>query len=255
MDVRLCALLVIHNRACEDSPSVMQLAATPDARAVIVDNSTEENRNAAFCAARGFGYITMGGNLGLAKAYNRGIAFLKANTDATHVVLLDDDTTLPDGFWEETAAAIRRHEEHGVFLPRVYDEKGVLSPCRIDGLKVSRVEDPSVLTAETLSGINSGMAVALSVFRDYAYDERYFLDYIDHAFLRDMKARGVSFTVTRVTLRQRFAANARGARKAARIRLRIFKKDFRRFCGPTLKGRLTAEAVIMRRRIKVLLSR
>lgn len=255
MDVRLCALLVIHNRACEDSPSVMQLAATADARAVIVDNSTAPNQNAAFCAARGFGYIAMGGNLGLAKAYNRGIAFLKEHTDATHVVLLDDDTTLPDGFWEKTANAIRRHEHDTVFLPRVYDEKGLLSPCRIDGLHVSRVTDPASLTAQTLSGINSGMAIALSVFEDYAYDEGYFLDYIDHAFLRDRKARGDSFTVTRVTLRQRFAANARGQRKAAKIRLRIFKKDFRRFCGTSLKGRLTAEAVIMRRRIKVWLSR
>lgn len=255
MDVRLCALLVIHNRACEASPSVMQLHATPDARAVIVDNSTVENQNAAFCAARGFGYVAMGGNLGLAKAYNRGIRFLKDHTDATHVVLLDDDTTLPDTFWEETAQAIQRRETDTVFLPRVYDEKGLLSPCRIDGLHVSRVEDPASLTAQTLSGINSGMAIALSVFDDYAYDEGYFLDYIDHAFLRDRKACGDSFTVTRVTLRQRFAANARGQRKAAKIRLRIFKKDFRRFCGTSLKGRLTAEAVIMRRRIKVWLSR
>ncbi|MBQ3069635.1 MAG: glycosyltransferase [Clostridia bacterium] len=255
MEVRLYALLVIYNRACEDSPSVMQLAASPEARAVIVDNSTEPNRNAAFCAARGFGYISMGGNLGLVKAYNRGLAFLKAHTDATHAVLLDDDTTLPDNFREEMTAAVERHGESDVFLPRVYDEKGLLSPCRIEGLRVSRVDDPSELTRETLTGINSGMTVALSLFTDYAYDEGYFLDYIDHAFLRDMKKRDVLFTVTRLTLRQRFAANARGARKAARIRFRIFKKDFRRFCGPSFKGRLTAEAVIMRRRIRVWLSR
>lgn len=250
----MVALLVIHNRRCEDSPSCEALRAQPTARAVIVDNSTEPNDNALYCARRGFGYVTMGGNMGLAKAYNRGIRFIKSNTDATHVLLLDDDTTLPEGFLDGTAAFAAAHEAVSVLLPLVYDEKGLLSPCAIDGLLTSRVTDVHTLTRESITAINSGMTVALSVFDDYAYDEGYFLDYIDHAFCRDMKSRGVSFAITRQRLHQRFAGNARGNRRAAKRRLRIFKQDFRRFCGGSLKGRLTAWAVIMRRTVKLWLA-
>lgn len=255
MEVSLYALLVIHNRRCEDSPSCEGLRRDPAARAVVIDNSTATNDNALYCAKRGFGYVTMGGNAGLAKAYNRGIRWIRQNTDATHVLLLDDDTTLPADFLESTAAFIAAHDEAAVFAPLVYDEKGLLSPCAIDGLLTSRVTDVHTLTAERFTAINSGLAIALSVFDDYAYDEGYFLDYIDHAFLRDMKARGVTFAVTKQTLHQRFSGNERGNKAAAKRRLHLFKQDFRRFCGGSLKGRLTAEAVIMRRHLKLWLSR
>ncbi len=255
MEVRLYALLVIYNRSCEDSPSCEGLRRDLSARAVIVDNSTEPNDNARYCARRGFGYVSMGGNRGLAAAYNRGIAWIKRHTNATHVVLLDDDTTLPEGFLEGTATFAAAHEDTQVILPLVDDEKGLLSPCRIEGWLTSRVTDVHELTPDTLTAINSGMTVALTVFDDYEYDEGYFLDYIDHAFVRDLRARGVTFGITKQRLTQRFAGNARGDRRAAKRRLAIFKQDFRRFCGRTLKGRLTAEAVIMRRRFKVWLLR
>ena len=254
VEVRITALVVIHNRRCEDSPSCEQLSADVKARALIVDNSTEPNDNALYCARRGFGYLSMGGNMGLAKAYNRGIAWITAETDATHVLLLDDDTTLPDGFLRETAQFIAQTEQAQIFAPRVNDERGLLSPCHIEGLRVTRVTSPEELTASTFTAINSGLVMDLKLFEDYRYDEAYFLDYIDHAFLRDMKDRHIRIAVTRQTLTQCFAGNARGNKQAAKRRLAIFKKDFRRFCGTSLKGRLFAEAVIIRRRLKLALS-
>ncbi len=255
MEVRITALVVIYNRRCEESPSCEALCQDPQARAVIVDNSTEENDNARWCAKRGFGYVAMGGNFGLAKAYNRGIAWIRNNTDATHVLLLDDDTTLPKAFLKNTAADIASKERADIVCPLVQDEQGLLSPCRIDGLRVTRIQDPAELTAPTFTAINSGLVINLRVFDDYRYDERYFLDYIDHAFFRDMKARGMNFAVTGQTLSQRFSGNERGNKQAAKRRLRIFQSDFRRFCGKSLKGRLFAQAVIIRRRIKIALSK
>ena len=253
--VRITALAVIYNRRCEDSPSCEGLRADPKARAVIVDNSTEENNNARWCAKRGFGYIAMGGNFGLAKAYNRGIAWIRANTDATHVLLLDDDTTLPDRFLENTATEVEEKVQASIFCPLVQDEQGLLSPCCIEGFHVTRIRSSAQLTAQTFTAINSGLVIDLRLFDDYAYDEAYFLDYIDHAFFRDMKARGVKFAVTGQTLTQRFSGNERGNKQAAKRRLRIFKSDFRRFCGKSFKGRLFAQAVMIRRRIKLALSK
>ncbi len=255
MDVRLYALIVIYNRDPADSPSCEQLRQTPGARAVIVDNSTVDNEHYRYAAARGFGYVSMGRNAGLAAAYNRGIAWIKKHTDATHVVILDDDTTVPADFFEQTEAAIRTFDKAQVFLPRVKDEKGPLSPCRIDGWHVTRTDSPETLSAAELTAINSGMTVALSVFDRYRYDEGYFLDYIDHAFMRDMKAKGVSFAVTKVTLEQCFFGNQKGQRAAAKRRLRIFKQDFRRFCGNSLRGRCFATAVIIKRQLRLMLSR
>lgn len=255
MDIRLYVLLVIYNRRCEDSPSCEALRAMPDVRAVVVDNSTVPNDNARYCARRGFGYTPMGGNKGLAKAYNHGIAWIKKNTTATHVLLLDDDTAVSDGFIDAMCEAAKRHPEHAIVLPRVYDEKGLLSPCAIDGFRVSRIADPDELTPSSITAINSGMMIDMKIFKEYAYDERYFLDYIDHAFMRDMKASGVSFVVTKERLQQRFSGNERANTKAARTRFHIFKSDFRRFCGRSFKGRLTATATIWRRRIKIWLSR
>lgn len=252
-DIRVYALVVIYNRRCEESPSCEALRQLNDARAVVVDNSTAENDNARYCARRGFGYLGLGGNFGLSVAYNRGIQWLQKHTDATHVLLLDDDTTLPDGFWDAVGQSVKNNPATSVFLPRVYDEVGLLSPCAIDGLRVRRIADVCELTPDNITAINSGMTVALSVFKDYTYDEGYFLDYIDHAFMRDMKQQAVNFTVTKQVLHQRFAGNERGNKQAAKRRLAIFKADFRRFCGRSLKGRLTATAVIMRRRLKMML--
>lgn len=252
-EISIYALVVIYNRRCEDSPSCEALKGMPDARAVVIDNSTEENDNARYCAGRGFGYLGLGGNRGLAVAYNRGIAWIKAHTNATHVVLFDDDTVIPEGFLEETEKSIKANPKAKIFLPRVYDEVGLLSPCAIDGFRVRRIADVAELTPDNITAINSGMTIDLSVFKEYTYNERYFLDYIDHAFMRDMKGCAVSFAVTRQTLRQRFAGNERGNKRAVRRRFAIFKTDFRRFCGKSFKGRLMAEAVIMRRRLKMML--
>ena len=254
MDVRLYALVVIYNRDPADSPSCECLRQTAGCKAVIVDNSTQDNEHYRYAAARGFGYVSMGGNRGLAAAYNRGIGWIKKHTDATHVVLLDDDTTLPDGFWEQTAKAVAAFPHAQVFLPRVSDEQGWLSPCRIDGLRVTRTDKPEALPVAELTAINSGMTVDLAVFDRYRYDEGYFLDYIDHAFMRDMKARGVSFAVTKTVLQQRFFGNQTGQRAKAQQRLRIFKQDFRRFCGSSVRGRCFATAVIIKRQLKVWLS-
>ncbi len=256
VEVRITALVVIYNRRCEESPSCEALRDDPCARAVIVDNSTEENDNARYCARRGFGYVSMGGNMGLAKAYNRGIVWIKEHTDATHVLLLDDDTTLPDGFLKNTGEAICERAERQVFYPSVYDEKGLLSPCRIRGWHVTRLreEDERIPDAE-ITAINSGLVIDLHVFKEYRYDEGYFLDYIDHAFFRDMRARGVLCALTDQVLMQRFAGNECGNKRAARRRFEIFKQDFRRFCGKSLKGRLFATAVIIRRRVKLALSK
>ncbi|MBQ9413537.1 MAG: glycosyltransferase [Clostridia bacterium] len=250
MDVKVYALLVIHERDCAASPSCVALR-RDRIPAVVVDNSVSKNNNYRYCANAGFAYRSMGGNRGLAVAYNAGIRYLRSKTDATHVMILDDDTRLPDGFFERTATAVAADPNAVVWLPRVMDERGLLSPCQIHGFHVSRLPETATPSQEVISGINSGMTIALSFFDTYVYDEGYFLDYIDHAFLRDVKATKGRIVTTEETLQQSFAGNTRGNKKAAAKRFHIFKQDFRRFCGRSIRGRLYAAYVIGRRRMRL----
>ena len=79
--------------------------------------------------------------------------------------------------------------EMKIFLALVYDALGLLSPSMINGLSERRASSIAEITQINITGINSGMAIRREVFCDYRYDERYFLDYIDHAFLRDLMNR------------------------------------------------------------------
>lgn len=252
--VVLAVLLVIYNQNGGDSPACEALRRRDDVKVVVADNSTADYHNAAYCEEAGFAYLPMGGNHGLSKAYNRGIRYLREHTDATHVVLLDDDTTLSDDYFTVLRQAIAQHPDTRIFLPLVRDEVGYLSPCRIQGYAVSRIRSAGELDPATITGINSGMALSLSLFERYLYDEAYFLDYIDHAFLRDMKRQGEPIEVLNTTLQQQFSGNDHSHYQATLARFSLFKRDFRRFCSDTVRGRLYAAAFLAGRRVRLFLS-
>jgi GT2 family glycosyltransferase len=229
------ALVVIYNKPCENSPVCRKLQEINNIVVVVVDNSTVQTTNAEFASQRGWIYINMGGNFGLSKAYNRGIESVKEN-DAI-ICLFDDDTQVDEEYFDLLMKKAMEEPNTKVFLPMVYDEIGLLSPSVINGLIVSRVTDASKISSENINGINSGMAIRRGVFDNYRYDETYFLDYIDHAFIRDMKRRGVSISIFDAQLKQAFFANSDADVAAVIRRFKIFKKDFKHFCEETSEGR------------------
>ena len=246
-------LLVIYNQNGSDSPACEVLRTRDGIGVLMVDNSTSDYHNEEYCKKADFSYLSMQGNKGLSKAYNRGIRYLKEYTNATHVILLDDDTSLGDDYFAVLQEAIEKHPQAEIFLPLVKDEVGLLSPCAISGYSVHRVASAEELTGSTITGINSGMALALTLFEDYSYNEDYFLDYIDHAFLRDMKQRGKQIQVIDTTLQQRFSGNVANP-AAALSRFELFKRDFHVFCGDSLKGKFYAAALLLKRRMKIFYS-
>lgn len=228
------ALVVIYNKECKDSVACQCLRTIENIRVIIVDNSTIQTTNAGFAQKNDWKYVSMGGNFGLAKAYNRGIEL--AEVQNSIICLFDDDTEVDKNYFEELMQKEREEPDTKLFLPLVYDEIGLLSPSVIKGLVVSRVTDISDIEAENINGINSGMAIRRDVFNDYRYDEKYFLDYIDHAFVRDMKSRGCVISIFEAKLRQAFFANSHSDIGAVIRRFKIFKKDFKRFCEISAEG-------------------
>ncbi len=241
-------VIVIYNKHCQASSTCQCLAEIAGINVIIVDNSTQDNDNESFALAHEWTYISMNGNEGLAKAYNRAVEAI-AQPDAL-VCLFDDDSHIDDNYFTNMANAAVADESATVFLPQVYDKHGLMSPSIVNGFKVRRTSDTTEVTQANITGINSGMAVRRRVFDEYRYDERYFLDYIDHSFIRDMKKRSQRIVVTEARLTHSvFFENTEENFEAIAKRMQIFKKDYKIFCGSSLRGRLAYVSGIFRHKL------
>ena len=250
--MNICAVIVIYNKGCDESKAVQCLKNIEGIKMVIADNSTQEYRNGSRAGEQGWQYINMGGNKGLAKAYNRAIDDAR-DTDAL-ICLFDDDAAVDRKYFESLEEAALREPGSKVFLPLVYDAHGLKSPCMIKGYAVKRVNSLSGIPPGGISGINNGMAIRKEVFESYRYDEGYFLDYIDHDFLRSMKRLGSRISVFDARLEHdMFFESGDGDLDGVAVRFSIFKRDFSRFCGRSLKGRCAYHLGIIRQLVFFLL--
>ncbi len=247
------AILVVYNRDLADCPTFHALQKSAGVTTFVCDNSTEPNENAACAARYGMRYISMGGNCGLPKAYNRALdAILREESGDALICIFDDDTSFTPTYFEKLRAAHAANPAAQVLLPLVYDQNGLLSPCKRKGVRFVRCGDCDVhtLPQDQLYGINSGMALHSSALRDNRYDEGYFLDYVDFALQRTLKEQDRPFLVFDAILQQDFfAASARSAEQK-KARDAIFQKDFSRFCSVSACTRLSGACYLLARRIK-----
>lgn len=224
------ALIVIYNKPLAESQTVLTLNAPDDVQVWVADNSTEDYDNRAFAEAHGCRYVDMGGNMGLSKAYNRVISMLDKSDGL--ICLFDDDTMVDSRYFQVLKEAERIHPEINLFAPVVKDGKGILSPCLINGVFCKRIKSVNKLPKKGISVVNSGLAVRLKVFQDYQYDEGLFLDYIDHAFVRDIAGHNGTqiHIMDELELGQEFSGSEKRNKKVAINRYKIFQKDITHFC-------------------------
>jgi len=240
---------------------------------IIVDNSEPEKISAADNAKtqiavkqRNCTYISMDGNKGLPKAYNAALDVIKAkNSDMIgFAMLLDDDTEISKSYLQEVFSQVEFGAQievgnkyaaeklmAGVYLPVIYDEIGMMSPSTLRRYYAHRAMcKPEEILDKRLCGINSGMLISLGIFRTYRYNEKMFLDYVDHIFIRDMRDAGVRMEVLYdAVLNQHFSGNIHTVPQA-RKRFKIFKKDVWIFCKESPAGWLTYLYIIIRRKMK-----
>ncbi|MEA4965621.1 MAG: hypothetical protein VB055_07360 [Oscillospiraceae bacterium] len=223
-------VIVIYNCRCEDSPScsaLLRLGISP----LIVDNSTADYGNEAFCLAHGLVFLPMHGNAGLTKAYNAALDSLRSR-DGT-VIWLDDDTELNQDYLNTLDGALSAEPETQIFLPLVVslgDRRKLLSPCIYGKFRMKRADSCDALRGAHISAINSGMAVRLSVYDRYRYDEALFLDYVDHDFMLTAMASGLRYAIMEhATLYQNFSGDTVAGSSQIMSRFSIFKKDYLAF--------------------------
>ncbi|MBM6831339.1 glycosyltransferase [Faecalicoccus acidiformans] len=241
-------VLVIYNKNIKDSISYKMLQR--QIPVIVCDNSTIFEDNEQMVKKDQNVYLSMNGNHGLSRAYNCALDWIfkqGINTD-DYIVLFDDDTEIPNDFFTKMENVIsQKHPD--ILLPIVKDEMGILSPCRIQNGKVSRLADIDNCSYEEITAINTGMTIRLSLFKDYRYDENFFLDYIDHHFLKDMKKKDVSIEIVDTLIQQQLSIWTDDSQKAL-DRLVLFKKDIFQFYKDDKK---TAHYILWKRKIRYML--
>ncbi len=238
------AVVVIYNKSIEESKTLNSIR-DMGFYIIVVDNSiNQENR--VYCEENNFHYIGNDKNIGLSKSYNKAIDFLSGKDG--YICIFDDDSIVSKDYLFKLKSSIYKNST--VFLPIIKDDIGLLSPSIIRDGVVLRAKNAEDINMSEITGINTGMAINLSFFSNYRYDEKYFLDYIDHNFLRDVKARGGSISLLDSEITPDFSDNVTMSKRAAKTRFQIFKNDFSHFCG---KNRALYCKTILKRRLKLTL--
>lgn len=219
----LYAVIVVYNIAVEKSLTYKCICDS-GVNIIVCDNSTRDCKNGDFCKGKpNIEYINMGGNVGLPKAYNAAIEKISGK-DAI-VCIFDDDTEIPADYFAKVLKA-QKNREYNIFVPMVYDEVGLLSPSIMKKNFMHRADNLQQI-GENIAAINSAMAVRTSIYDSFRYDENMFLDFVDFAFIREMRSRGEKlFVMEDVIIHQTFSANV-DSRESAQIRFKILKKDLK----------------------------
>ncbi|WP_289183776.1 glycosyltransferase [uncultured Dubosiella sp.] len=252
--IPIYAILVDYNKPLETSPSYQALTRQKDIVTIVCDNSTKPTIDQKKVQSDGNVYLSMHGNRGLSKAYNRALDFIQEENPVMEgfVMLFDDDTTIPDDYFSCVRKAIRENNAD-IYLPLITDghpEQGYLSPSLMQDVYLHRAKEPWKLSNEEICGINSGMVIRLSLFSDYRYNEDLFLDHVDHDFIRSMRKRNARIQILDTLLQQTFSAYETDGKKALK-RFHVFKKDIHEFYKGSFKERLYCEYVILRHKASI----
>jgi hypothetical protein len=245
-------LVVIYNEYLAESLTLKSIDGIAGLEVLIADNSTSDYGNEKFALEHGYRYFSTGGNKGLSKAYNTVISTLEKNDEV--IVLFDDDTTVDKAYFSVLKEAVEKYKDIDIFAPIVKDRKGILSPCVFNGIRGKRVKRLESIPQRGISVVNSGLAIRLRVFRDYRYDEGLFLDYIDHAFIRDVAGYNRSkIHILNVALQQSFSGSESTGKKEAINRYKTFKKDLLYFCSKYGVFSLRCRIFLLARRIHIMI--
>lgn len=242
-------LIVVYNKKCTELMPFFQAFEKRDCTLIVYDNSVTDLGNRAFCEACDVVYLGGKGNRGLSKAYNAAVESCFSRGEDGYLCLFDDDTMVTGDYLDHLKESATG--ERAIFVPLLYAENRLISPAKLkNNFHCSFFADKEAALAydgHRLTALNAGMAIPLSLFDHYRYDERLFLDGIDHTFIKDMIARKVPVRIFDFAMEQRLSSFEKPPLERALHRFRIFKKDVKVFAGRQYRR------VLLRRMLKLTL--
>lgn len=239
----LYSIVVLYNISITESTSCTYLRTInyPYNHVIVVDNSTIDNNNDVICKKLGWTYISMNGNKGLSKAYNKALDSLRGKQGC--VIWFDDDTNVTREYFVQLQMALAEHPECSIFVPVIQgQDKKFWSPNEARFFKNKQLKkvNQSIQNSK-FNAINSCTAVRLDVYKNYRYDERLFLDQIDHSFFRDQRRLNRKFYKLPIIIQHNFSLkNRKTSIDSLKKRYEIMIPDFLTYCGDTQSQRVLA---------------
>ncbi len=186
MKTLITAVLVLYKLSPEQSPAFTSLRdcilSNPDLAAqitlLIYDNSPEPHALSLFPAPAE--YLHDPANPGLATAYNVALN----RTDATWLLLLDQDTTLTPGYFAEALATLPVvAQDVAAVLPQLVQNGHVHSPQLLPRLSSRALpEGFHGVPAQPITAFNSGAFLRVSALAKIGnFPTDFPLDFLDHA--------------------------------------------------------------------------
>lgn len=205
----LFAVVVVYNKSLNESKTITNLLsfAIPNLQIIIVDNSTFYYNNNKLCEEWNIHYISMQGNKGLSKAYNVALNYIcQTFRENDLVIWFDDDTQITKEYFTILDKALSQGNKYDVFAPFIYGQNGkIYSPNNSGFLKNKLLKSiTDNVNYNRFNAINSCLAVRVHLYKNYRYDERLFLDSVDHNFFDDLREKKMNFKILPTSIQQNF---------------------------------------------------
>lgn len=233
------AVVVIYNTNVNESITLSNLQKITgyQINMLVVDNSTRDMGNEGICKKRGWTYISMNGNAGLSKAYNKALDYIKECTTKGIVIWFDDDTNVTQEYFDTLDADVTKHTEIDIFVPIIQGQDGRFwSPNEYHYLRNKQLKSKNqTIKANRFNAINSCTAVRISIYQNYRYSEKLFLDQVDHQFFEDQRTLGRKFKKMNVIIHHNFSIRSKmDSIDKVKIRYSIMIPDFLIFCNKSI---------------------
>ena len=238
MATNLYAVVVLYNTSVTDSITCQNILGVTGHKihTIIVDNSTKTNNNEKLSEEQGFAYLSMHGNVGLSKAYNKVLDYL-GDKDGI-VIWFDDDTNVTQEFFDELSKEAEAHPEIDIFAPVIMGQDGKFwSPNRARFFRNKQLKSATEkINDSEFNAINSCTASRVRIFKDYRYDERLFLDQVDHSFCRDQRERHKKFLKLNCIIHHNFSTKSKMSDiDSVKKRYSLMIPDFLTYCNKDSK--------------------
>lgn len=148
-------------------------------------------------------------NVYLSKIYNEVIKSLREKN--SYLMICDDDSYIPNHFFEVLLKQIKLNPSINLFLPQIYSESILVSPAK-DYLIITKFLKelmPGVLDSRYTTAINSGMVISNRVFKSgFRYNENLKFYGTDNFFMNKYSEKNRHLIVLDVKISHNLSFNS-----------------------------------------------
>lgn len=229
----LTILVCLYNKDLKSSNTIKSLlkANLPknSTRVVIWDNSTLRLKQDLIDFLGNhflkFNYKHTPENVVLSKMYNSVIDTLGG--EKSYLMLCDDDSDIPENFFEILKDQINFNPSVNLFLPQIYSDSILVSPAKDYLITTKLITDlkPGILLSRSTTAINSGMVISNRFFKaGFRYDEDLRFYGTDNYFMIQYAKANKNLVVLDIKFNHSLSFNTTGD---VINKLRIFRENRR----------------------------